>query len=84
MHQYKLIPRSTGIGKLLVRAKLYPLETPVESFKCSGKRCLVSMNVSETNVFSSSVNNKEHITNDSLNCNSTSAIQLLTCNRCKL
>ena len=63
-----------GLGSYLVRAKLYSLETPVESFKCSGKRCQVSMNVTEANVFSSSVDNKEHIMNDSCNCNSRCVI----------
>ena len=55
-----IIP-SRGARKLtsyLVRAKLYPLERSVGSFKCNGKRCQVCLNVTETKIFSSTVTKK--------------------------
>ena len=36
-----------------VRAKLYPTERIVGSYKCSGKRCEVCINVNETSTFTS-------------------------------
>ena len=46
------------LGSYLVRAKLYPIERSVGSFKCSGKRCQVCLNVTETKTFSSKVTKK--------------------------
>ena len=39
----------------LVRAKLYPTERIVGSYKCGGKRCEVCINVNETSKFTSTV-----------------------------
>ena len=57
------------LSSYLVRAKLYPLERSVGSFKCNGKRCQVCINVTESNTFSSSVDKKEYAMNHSFNCN---------------
>ena len=76
-----------GVRKLssyLVRAKLYPLERSVGSFKCNGKRCQVCINVTESNTFSSSVDKKEYVINHSFNCNDKCIIYLLTYNKCKI
>ena len=76
-----------GVQKLssyLVRAKLYPLERSVGSFKCNGKGCQVYINVTESNTFSRSVDKKEYVINHSFNCNDKCIIYLLTCNKCKM
>ena len=72
------------LSSYLVRAKLYPLERSVGSFKCNGKRCQVCINVTESNTFSSSVDKKEYVINHSFNCNDKCIIYLLTCNKCKM
>ena len=46
---------SRKLSSYLVRAKLYPLERVTGSCKCHGKRCVVSLKVSETSTFTSSV-----------------------------
>ena len=43
------------LSSYLVKAKLYPTEKVVGSFKCNKPRCLVCVNVTETNTFSSTV-----------------------------
>ena len=40
-----------NLKSYLVRSKIYPFERKVGSEKCKSKRCLVSLNVSETDVF---------------------------------
>ena len=72
------------LSSYLVRAKLYPLERSVGSFKCNGKRCQVCINVTESNTFSSSVDKKEYVVNHSFNCIDKCIIYLLTCNKCKM
>ena len=67
------------LSSYLVRAKLYPLERSVGSFKCNGNRCQVCMNMTESNTFSSSV-----VINHSFNCNDKCIIYLFTCNKCKV
>ena len=57
------------LGSYLVRAKLYPIERSLGSFKCNGKRCQVCLNVSETKTFSSTVTKKEYIINHKFNGN---------------
>ena len=71
------------LGGHLVRAKLYPIEWSVGSFKCSGKRCQVCLNVTETKTFSSTVTEKESIINHKINCNDKCLIYLLTCKKCR-
>ena len=53
--------RVRKLSSYLVTAKPYPLERSVGSFKCSGKRCQVCINVTERNTFSSSVDKKEYV-----------------------
>ena len=55
------------LGSYLVRAKLYPLERSVGSFKCNGQRCQVYLNVTETKAFSSTVTKKEYKINHKIN-----------------
>ena len=52
--------RARKLGNYFVRAKLYPLERSVGSFKCNGKRCQVHLNVTETKQFSSTVTKEEY------------------------
>ena len=72
------------LSSYLVRAKLYPLERSVGSFKCNDKRSQVCINVTESNTFSSSVDKKEYVVNHSFNCIDKCIIYLLTCNTCKM
>ena len=72
------------LSSYLVRAKLYPLERSVGSFKCNGKHCQVCINVTESNTFSSSVGKKEYVINHSFNCYEKCIIYLLTYNKCKM
>ena len=72
------------LGSYLVRAKLYPLERSVGSFKCNGKWCQVCLNVTETKTFSSTITKKEYKINHKFNCNDKCLIYLLTCNKCML
>ena len=71
------------LSSYLVRAKVYPLERFVGSFKCGSKRCQVCLNVNETDCFKSSVTNIEYKINHQLNCNDKCLIYLLTCHKCK-
>ena len=72
------------LSSYLVRAKLYPLERSVGSLKCNGKRYQVCMNMTESNIFSCSVDKKEYVINHGFNCIDKCIIYLLTCNKCKL
>ena len=67
----------------LVRAKLYPLERRVGSFKCGGRRCQVCLNVTETETFTSTSTNQTYKINHEFNCNESSLIYLLTCKICQ-
>ena len=46
------------LSSYLVRAKLYPIERTVGSFKCNGKRCQTCLNVNETDTFTSTTTGK--------------------------
>ena len=46
------------VNSYLIRARLYPLERTVGSFKCNKTRCQVCQNVNETDTFSSTVTKK--------------------------
>ena len=72
------------LGSYLVRAKFYPLERSVGSFKCNGKRCQVCLNVTETKTFSSTVTKKKYKINHKSNCNDKCQIYLITRNKCIL
>ena len=66
----------------LVRAKLYPLERKVGSFKCKSKRCQTCLNVNQTDSFASSVTEEEYKINHCFNCNEKCLIYLLMCKFC--
>ena len=70
------------LSSYLVRAKLYPLERSVGSFKCNSPRCQVCHNVKETDRFSSSVSQETYKINHRFNCNDKCLIYLLTCKKC--
>ena len=71
------------IGSYLVRAKLYPLERRVGSFKCGGRRCQVYLNITETETFTGTSTNQTYKINHEFNCNESSLIYLLTCKICR-
>ena len=75
----------TSMRKLrsyLVRSKIYLLGRKVVSEKCKSKRCLVCLNVSETNVLQSFPTKKQYKINHQLNCNDECLIYLLSCKVC--
>ena len=53
------------LSSYLVRAKLYPTERIVGSYKYGGKRCEVCINVNETSTFTSTVTGETYIINNS-------------------
>ena len=76
-------PSARKISSYLVRAKLYPLESHVGSFKCGGRRCQVCLNVTETEIFTSISTNQTYKINHEFNCNESSLNYLLTCKICR-
>ena len=46
---------SRKISSYLVRARLYPIERTMGSFRCGSKRCEVCKYITETDTFTSSV-----------------------------
>ena len=77
--------RSTrNLTSYLVRSKIYPLETKVGSEKCKSKRCLVSLNVSEMDVFQSFQTKEQYKMNHQLNFHDKCLIYSLPCNVCGL
>ena len=72
------------LSNYLVRAKLYPTERTVGSFKCGGKGCEFCINVNETSTFTSTVTGESYIVNHRFDCNERCLVNLLTCNKCKI
>ena len=70
------------ISSYLARAKLYPLERRVGSFKRGGRRGKVCLNATETETFTSTSTNQTYKINHEFNCNESSLIHLLTCKIC--
>ena len=68
----------------LVRSKIYALERKVSSEKCNSKRCLMCLNVSETDLFQSFQTKEQYKINHQLNCNDKCLIYLLCCKVCGL
>ena len=62
------------LSSYLLRAKLYPLERKVGSFKCKGKRCQ-----NETDSFDSSVTKQGYKINHCFTFNEKCLIYFLTC-----
>ena len=52
---------SRKIGNYLVRAKLYPIERTVDSFRCGSKRCEVCKYITKTDTFLLVVSMEKHI-----------------------
>ena len=72
------------LSSYLVRAKLYPTERTIGSYKCGGKRCEVCINVNETSIFTSTVTGETYIINHRFDCNERRLLYLLTSNKCKM
>ena len=70
------------LSSYLVRAKLYPLEATVGSFKCYGEWCEVCNNVTETSTFTSIVTQNTYKINDQFNCSEKCLVYLLIYNKC--
>lgn len=62
-----------------IRAKLYPLERIVGSFKFRGRRCEACLNVTETETFIIASANQNYKIKHKFSCNESSRIQFLTC-----
>ena len=71
------------ISSYLVRAKSYPAERTMGSFKCGSKRCDVCNYITENDTFTRSVTGETYIINNRLDCNDKCLVYLLTCNKCK-
>ena len=65
-----------------MRAKLYPTERVVGSFKCNKPRCLVCVIITETNIFTSTVTGKTYKINHKFDCDENCLVYLLTCKHC--
>ena len=70
------------LNSYLVRAKLYPLERTVVSYKCKSKRCQVCNNITEADSFTCSNDQTSFKINHRFDCNERCLIYLITCNRC--
>ena len=70
------------ISSYLVRAKLYPLESKVDSEKCGKSRCEVCLNTQETDTFTSTTTDESFKKNHKFNCDYNCQIYLLTCKCC--
>ena len=68
---------STKLSSYRVRAKLYPTERVVGCFKCNKPRCLVCINVTETNIFTGTVTNKTYKINHKFDCDDNYLVYLL-------
>ena len=75
--------RCHKINSYLVRAKLYPIERAVGSFRCARKLCEVCKYITETDTFTSSVTGETYKINHRLDCIDKYLVHLLTCNKCK-
>ena len=73
---------SAPLSSYLVRAKLYPVERTIGSFKCTKKRCEVCENVNITDSFTSLVTQNTYKINHKVNCDDKCLIYLLTCKQC--
>ena len=71
-----------NLKSFLVRSNVYPLERKTSSEKCNGKRCLVCLNIAETDTFKSFQTKKQYKINHNLNCNDKCLVYLLLCKIC--
>ena len=82
--QFVSFRSARNLKSFLVRSKVYPLERKTGSEKCNGKRCLVCLNVAETDTFESFQTKKQYKINHNLNCNDKCLVYLLSCKICGL
>ena len=73
-----------NLKNFLIRSKVYPLERKICSEKYNGKRCLVCLNVAETDTFESFQTKKQYRINHKLNCKDKCLVYLLSCKICDL
>ena len=73
---------SRKISSYIVRAKLYPLERSVGSFKCDTKCCEVCDVISDTDTFSSTATGESFKINHKFNCNDKCVVYLATFKIC--
>ena len=79
------IPRSARkVSIYLLRAKSYPNERAVWSYKCVARRCEVCINVNEASTFTITVTGETYMINHRYDCNEKCLVYLLTCNKCKM
>ena len=71
------------LSSYIVRAKLYPLQRTVGSFKCNQPWCEVCINVIETDTFTSTATGESFKINHKFNCDHKCLIYLLACNQCR-
>ena len=70
------------LSSFLVRAKLYPIEQTVGSFKCNGKGGQACLNVNDTDTFTSTTTGETYKINHQFNYNNKCLVYLLTCKIC--
>ena len=71
------------LSSYLVRAKLYPLERRVGSYKCRCNRSQVCRSITETDMLLCNNDQKSYKISHSFDCNEKCLIYLLTCNCCQ-
>ena len=70
---------SRKTSSYIVRAKLYPIERTIGSYKCGKKRCEVCDVISETDTFSSTATGESFKINHKFNCNDKCLVYLAIC-----
>ena len=71
------------LSSYLVRAKLYPLQRRVGSYKRCCNRCQVCRSITKTETFICNNDQRSYKINHSFDCNENCLIYLLTCNCCQ-
>ena len=71
------------LSSFLLRAKLYPLERRVGSYKCRCNCCQLCRSITETEMFPCNNDQSSYKINHSFDCNEKCLIYLLTCDRCQ-
>lgn len=65
-------PKTRSARKLsiyLLRAKIYPKERALRSYKCDVKRCEVCINIDEASTFTGTVTGETYMINRRFDCN---------------
>ena len=70
------------LSNYLVTAKIYPMERKTGSCKCKGNRGQVCLNVSEMEIFTSTVTKTSYKTNHNFDRKNKCLVYLLTCKTC--